>query len=252
MTKTRRTVIVVGGAGAIGSSIAQVHAEQGDRVIVADLGDTAAIAAGLPGDGHAARKTDVTDLGSMMELLGPDNSFGGYDAVVYSAGTNYTGPLATTDWAAYERLMAVNLRGAFHAGQAISLSLQRVKRPLSAVFLSSTAGLRGEGGGSVYCSTKFGLIGFVQSFAAEIAGYGGRANAVAPGNIDSPMLRHLAAEVGQREGIDTQSKLDEWAGLSAFNRLIEIREVATACAFLTGPASSGISGQTLVVDGPPL
>lgn len=243
------TVVVIGGAGAIGREIAAVLAERGDAVVIADLVGASAVAGSLPGSGHSAVECDVTDLGSMDRLLGVDSA--DYDAVVYAAGTNYTGFVGGTDWSAYERLMQVNLRGAFYAGAAIARRLESAPRTLPTVFLASTAGLRGEAGGSVYCATKFGLIGFVQSFAAEIAQNGGRANAVAPGNIDSPMLRGLAAEVAEREGSDPDEKLRRWADTSAFQRLISTREVAEACAMLLSPASSGISGQTLVVDGPP-
>lgn len=109
----------------------------------------------------------------------------------------------------------------------------------------------GEAGGSVYCSSKFALIGFVQSYASEIAKYGGRANAVCPGNVDSPMLRQLADQVAVREATTTDLLLDAWARSTAFNRLIEPLEVARACVWLASAESSGISGQTIVVDGPP-
>jgi NAD(P)-dependent dehydrogenase (short-subunit alcohol dehydrogenase family) len=99
-------------------------------------------------------------------------------------------------------------------------------------------------------ATKFGLIGFVQSFASEIAQFGGRANAVCPGNVDSPMLRKLAGQIAARQSKTEEQVLGELAGSSAFNRLIDPREVARTCAWLLSPNSSGISGQTIVVDGP--
>ncbi len=250
MSGARQVVVVIGGGGAIGSAVSENHARNGDRVVVADLRGAREVADALDGSGHSAVEVDVTSLDSVAALLGPEAD--SYDAVVYAAGINYTGPVATTDWPAYERLLNVNLRGAFYAGAAIAQNLIAEPRPLSSVFLSSTAGLRGEGGGSIYCATKFGLIGFVQSFAAEIAAYGGRANAVAPGNVDSPLLRDLAAEVGEREGVSADSKLTEWSELNAFKRLITTQEVAATCAYLASPASSGTSGQTFVVDGPPL
>lgn len=243
------TTVVLGGAGAIGREIAAVLAERGDRVVVADLIGASETVASLAGHGHVGIECDVTDVASVDALLGPAAE--SYDGVVYAAGTNHTGFLVDTDWAAYDRLMAVNLRGAFHVGASVSRRLASGGGPVACVFLASTAGLRGEAGGSIYCATKFGLIGLVQSLAAEIARYGARANAVAPGNIDSPMLRRLAAEVAAREDADPDELLRRWASASAFGRLIGTREVAEACATLLTPSTSGVSGQTLVVDGPP-
>ncbi len=246
-----RHVVVVGGAGALGAAAAVAIAEQGDRVTVADLRGATEAAASLPGDGHDGVALDVTSLDDVTALLGPEGRAGAYDAVVYAAGANYTGPVATTDWNAYQRVMDINLRGAFHVGHALARSLQESPRPAAAVFFSSTAGLVGESGASVYAASKFALIGFVQCLAAEIALDGGRANCVCPGNIDSPMLRTLAEQVALREGVSTEQKLAEFADESAFGRLISLREVAAVTAFLAGAGSSGMSGQSVVVNGAP-
>ncbi|MDH6181075.1 NAD(P)-dependent dehydrogenase (short-subunit alcohol dehydrogenase family) [Microbacteriaceae bacterium SG_E_30_P1] len=246
-----RHVVVVGGAGAIGSVVAAVLAEQGMRVTVADFADPSTIVDALPGTGHAGLTIDVTDRENVLAALGPAASVGRYDALVFAAGTNYTGPVATTDWDAWDRVMNVNLRGAAYFGQAASLNLEADPRECSIVYFSSTAGLVGEGGASVYASSKFGLIGFMQCHASEIARFGARANAVCPGNIDSPMLRTLAAQVAERNGVTTEETLALFAGSNAFNRLIDIREVAQVVAFLASAASTGMSGQSVVIDGPP-
>lgn len=249
---TARSAVVLGGAGAIGRVVCEVLAEQGTRVTVADVRGQDEAAASLPGVGHDAVRVDVTDLMQVEDAIGPRGSHADYDALVVAAGTNYTGPVAATDWMAYDRVLDVNLRGSFHVGQALSRNLIERPRSCSAVFFSSTAGLRGEGGASVYAATKFGVIGFMQCLASEIARLGGRANAVCPGNIDSPMLRTLAAQVAEREGESTEAVLASFAGATAFDRLIDIREVAQVVAFLAGPFSTGVSGQSVVVDGPPL
>ncbi|MBK0418920.1 SDR family oxidoreductase [Leucobacter sp. CSA1] len=240
-----RVAMVFGGTGAIGRAVCRELAEQGLAVVIADLGDGAALAAELPGDGHGHVGCDVTDLESIRAAVTPYGT--DVSTVVYAAGVNYTGPVATTDWAAYERLQAVNLRGAFH----VAAVAEEIAAPDSYVFVASVAGLKGEAGGSVYCSTKFGLIGFVQSFAAEIAARGARANAVCPGNVDSPLLRTLAESVAERESTTTEAILRRFAGDSAFDRLIGVEEVARAIEFLASSRSSGMSGQALVVDGPP-
>ncbi|MBX3098860.1 MAG: SDR family oxidoreductase [Salinibacterium sp.] len=248
---SRRHVVVVGGAGAIGSVVATVLAEQGMRVTVTDMSDTDALVTSLAGDGHAGLRLDVTSLEDVHSALGVNPSVGRYDALIYAAGTNYTGPVATTDWAAWDRVLTVNLRGAAYVGQALAQGLEVDPRECSTVYFSSTAGLVGEGGASVYASSKFGLIGFMQCLASEVAQYGARVNAVCPGNIDSPMLRTLAAQVAERNGVATEETLTEFASSTAFKRLIDIREVANVVAFLASAASTGMSGQSVVIDGPP-
>lgn len=245
-------VVVIGGAGAIGRVICETLAEAAMRVTVADVHGAEEVGAALPGAGHGSLALDVTDRDAVLAALGPRGAAGSTTAVVYAAGSNVTGPVAATDWTAYHRVMDINLRGAFHVGQAISLNLAVAPRAFSAVFLSSTAGLRGEGGASVYAASKFGLIGFVQCLASEIAAFGARANVVCPGNVDSPMLRTLAEQVAARRNEETHAVLEEFAAATAFRRLISIREVADAVAYLAGPHSTGISAQSIVVDGPPL
>lgn len=251
--RAEETVLIVGAAGAIGTVICQVLAERGIRVHAADASDPSAVVAGLAGSvPHRADVVDVTDRSSVEDLLGSawDPDDGPLTGVVYAAGANYTGYVAATSWPDYERVMAVNVRGAFHVGQALSRRLIDQPRTLSTVWLSSVAGLVGEAGGSVYVASKFALIGFVQSLAAEIAASGGRANAVCPGNVDSPMLRTLVAKVAEREHVAADALLTDWQNATSFRRLITPLEVARTCAWLLSPDASGISGQSIVVDGP--
>lgn len=251
MSRAPRAVLVVGAGGTLGAATCRVLADQGATVWAADYADAAAVVAALPGTGHRTSRVDVTDEAAVTSLLAEVwDAMPPLDGLVYAAGTNYTGYVASTSWPDYERVMDVNVRGAFTVGKALARRLEADPRPFGTVWLSSVAGLVGEAGGSVYCASKFALIGFVQSYAAEIAAHGGRANAVCPGNVDSPMLRQLAEQVGRREGVDGDVLLRQWAEACAFRRLIEPDEVARTCAWLVSPDASGISGQTVVVDGP--
>jgi NAD(P)-dependent dehydrogenase (short-subunit alcohol dehydrogenase family) len=251
MSPQTRAVLVVGAAGTLGAATCRVLADRGATVWAADYQDPAATVSALPGSGHRSSRVDVTDdvaVAALLDEVWRDLPI--LDGLVYAAGANYTGYVASTSWPDYQRVMDVNVRGAFTVGKALAGRLVDEPRPFGTVWLSSVAGLAGEAGGSVYCASKFALIGFVQSFASEIAASGGRANAVCPGNVDSPMLRQLARQVGERDGIDGGALLDEWARACAFGRLIEPDEVARTCAWLVSPDASGISGQTVVVDGP--
>lgn len=241
--------VVVGAAGAIGAAVVDDLATAGATVLAADLRGAGAVVAGRDGGGHTAAEVDVTDLASVEALVARAFADGEVHAVVYAAGANTTGPITELDWADYDRVMDVNLRGAFHLAKAVSGPLAVQPTPASLVLLASTAGQRGEAGGSVYCASKFGLIGLMQSLAAELAPAGVRVNAVAPGNVDSPMLRELAARVAAREDRDATTVLDALADEAAQRRLVGVGEVAAACTWLVSPASSGVTGTTVNVDG---
>lgn len=238
------SAIVIGAGGTIGVACVTALLENGDTVFAADLREPE-----IPGARGVS--LDVTDSQQVEGVLAEIDNRQPLSAVIYAAGLNTTGPLDSVDWADYDRVMAVNLRGAFSVGAALLHLMRKNPRTSSHVFISSTAGLAGEAGGSVYCASKFGLRGFVESYAAEIAPFGGRANTVCPGNVDSPMLRSLAAKFAERQGRSTDEVMADLANSSAFGRLIEPAEVASVCRFLVSTGSSGVSGQTLVVDGAP-
>lgn len=240
--------LVVGAAGAIGAAVARDLASAGASVLAADLRGAGEVAAGLLGSGHGAAEVDVTDLAGVRSLVDHALADGPLHAVVYAAGANTTGPIAALDWADYDRVMGVNLRGAFHLGHALAGPLADQPDPASLVLLASTAGQRGEAGGSVYCASKFGLLGLMESLAAELAPLGVRVNAVAPGNVDSPMLHHLAARIAEREGTDTAAIMQALADEAAARRLVTVAEVAAACTWLVSPAASGVTGTTVNVD----
>jgi len=245
---TGSRALVVGAGGAIGAAVARGLAAAGATVLAADLRGAAEVAAALDGVGHVGVEVDVTALASVQALVARATSDGDLHAVVYAAGANTTGPIAELDWADYDRVMDVNLRGAFHLAQALARPFADQAAPASLVLLASTAGQRGEAAGSVYCASKFGLLGLMESLAAEFAPWGVRVNAVAPGNVDSPMLRDLAARIGAREGTDTATVLQALADEAAARRLVTVTEVAAACTWLASPAASGITGTTVNVD----
>lgn len=240
------TVLIIGAGGTIGRACVEVLLNntffKSKKIVAADVK--------LPSISSAETAAlDVTNLHQVREVLNELEKSSPISGVVYAAGLNTTGPVDSIDWSDYERVMGVNLKGAFHIGSVVLELLRKKPRTFASVFVSSTAGLMGEAGGSIYCASKFGLIGFTQSFAGEIAPFGGRANIVCPGNVDSPMLSTLAEKIGVREGRSGSEVLNQWMSASAFKRLISPTEVAETCTWLLSNSSSGVSGQTIVVDG---
>ena len=240
------SVLVIGAGGTIGracvDSLLNDQRFASEIIVAADLKDPA-----ISKVQNIA--FDVTNVNQVREVIHEVENKSPLTGIIYAAGLNTTGPLDSVDWSDYERVMGVNLKGAFHIGAAVLEILRKKPRTFSSVFVSSTAGLMGEAGGSIYCASKFGLIGFTQSFAGEVGEFGGRANVVCPGNVDSPMLSKLAEKIGAREGRSGEDVLAQWVSTSAFKRLIAPHEVAESCSWLLSHSSSGISGQTIVIDG---
>ena len=228
-------VAVIGASGGIGRACVSAFSDAGWSVFGADLHADDAIAA-----------IDVTDRAAVeafAEQTGP------VDAVVYSAGTVATMPIAETDFDVYRTIMAVNLDGAAFVASAFARRMIGRGQGGSLVFVASAAGLRGEANASAYCASKFGLIGLVQSIAAELTPHDIRVNAVAPGNVDTPMLRSVASDMAKVSGHQVDAVWEGLARTGAARRLIAPEEVAAACLALSSPGFSGITGATIPVDG---
>jgi len=238
------SAVVIGARGTIGHACAEQFLTRGESVFALDILDPEIA-------GTTGVVVDVTDRASANRALSLAEQHSPITALVYAAGVNATGHVDSINWEDYDRLMAVNLQGAFHVGAALQAACRATPRSAGSVFISSTAGLVGEAGGSIYVATKFALRGFVESFAAEMAPLGARANTVCPGNVDSVMLTRLAEQIADRDNTTPQAILDSLAASSAFDRLITPAEVAVTCVWLCSDQASGISGQTIVVDGPP-
>jgi NAD(P)-dependent dehydrogenase (short-subunit alcohol dehydrogenase family) len=224
----------------------RAFAAAGASVTALDLRAEAAEATvqGLPGQ-HGHRTVDLTDPEA---LLAAAQAIDEPDSVIYAAGIVFDDDVVEMDWTRYRQLMAINLDGAFYAAAAFGRRMIAAKRQGAFVFISSISGLRGEPGASAYCASKFGLIGMVESFAAELGLHGIRANAVCPGNVDSPLLRNVAMDMGRRQGRDWTELFAEFAHAGSAQRLVQPDEVAQLCLFLASSAAAAITGAALRVD----
>lgn len=242
--------MVLGAAGTLGRAICAAFAEAGARVHAVDLDVDAARSAinGLPGAGHAAAAADTTVPASVAAAVDEAFAAGPVDSTVYAAGVTFTRDVAESDWSEYRRLMAVNLDGAFHVSAAVGRRLLDGRHGGAITIIASTAGKRGEAGAAAYCASKFGVLGLVESFAAEVAAAGIRVNALCPGNVESPMLERVARMQAERTGAMADALLASYAAEAAAGRLVRPEEVAQAALWLSSPAASGVTGESLNVD----
>jgi 3-oxoacyl-[acyl-carrier protein] reductase len=236
-----RVALVTGASRGIGRAIAERLAARGAKVAcvatdAARCKDVAARCAELS-DGARAYGVDVADLAAVTELVVEvQKELGGLDVLVNNAGVTRDQLLLRMSEEDFDRVIAVNLKGAWNFSKACARPLMKVRGRI--VNISSVVGLTGNAGQSNYAASKAGLIGLTRSLAKELAGRGVCVNAVAPGFIATDMTA----------GIDAAAAA-ELASRIPLGRIGEADEIARAVDFLVGPGAAYITGQTLVVDG---
>lgn len=235
-----RVAVVTGGSRGIGLAISEALARDGATVaIVARDGERASGAAErLPGSGHGGFPCDVADTDAVADTVARiEEELGAVSILVNNAGItrdNILLRLKAEDW---DRVMEVNLKGAFNMTRAVTRGMMK-QRDGVIVNVSSVVGLMGNPGQSNYAASKAGLLGFTKSVARELASRNVRCNAVAPGYVVTDMTAELTAE--------QTASLEERIPLG---RLGEPDDIAGVVRFLVGPAARYITGQTISVDG---
>jgi 2-hydroxycyclohexanecarboxyl-CoA dehydrogenase len=228
---TGRRAIVTGGARGIGAAIAARLLRDGVEVTIADVDQPAAAAAPLAA-GYV--RLDVTDHDAVTEVFA---STGPFDIVVNNAGVDDFGWFTDTSPERWRRVLDVNLTGVLSCTHAALPAMQQAGwgRIIS---ISSEAGRIGAKGNAVYAAAKGGVIAFTKSLARENGRYGITVNAVAPGPIDTSLLREMGDHA-----------IDVITASTQLGRLGTPDEVAAAVAFLAGDDASYITGETLCVSG---
>jgi 2-hydroxycyclohexanecarboxyl-CoA dehydrogenase len=234
---TGRRAFVTGGAKGIGAAIARRLAVDGAQVVIADLdmdaGQRLAVEIGA-----SAVQLDVTDLDRVRDVL---QKSGPFDILVNNAGVDQHAFFTKTTVGDWRMLLAVNLESVFATTHAVLPGMQAAGFG-RIVNIASEAGRMGSSGGAVYAAAKGGVIAFTKSIARENGRKGITANVVAPGPVDTPLLRKAVAQGGER-------LLDAMSGATLTGRLGTPNEVAAAVAFLVSDEAGFITGETLGVSG---
>ena len=189
--------IITGGARGIGRGIAYELAKQGARIVLADLSEvsedrdiTAADVQTLGGEAIAV-DVDVRDWAQVQSMVkNTIDTWGQVDILVNNAGVIRIGPVALFSEDDWDLIMDVNLKGTFLCCKAVVPHMTQRGRG-AIINLSSIAGKRGRGFSSAYSASKFGVIGFTQSLAHEVAAAGVTVNAICPGEVDTAMWRDV-------------------------------------------------------------
>ncbi|WP_181309471.1 SDR family NAD(P)-dependent oxidoreductase [Nocardioides campestrisoli] len=245
-------VLVTGGARGIGAAIAGRHVAAGDTVLVTDVDDDAGkrlgeqLAAEARPDLVHYLHCDVTAEDEVRAAVAhAEQHLGPLDVVYANAGVvGVTGRIETHSLKEWRRTTDLLLTSVFLTVRE-AVAVMRPRGRGAIVCTASVAGVRGGLGPHAYTAAKHGVVGLVESVAVEVARYGLRINAVAPGGAVSS----LTAGLMTGDGDDLQVAYDRLAATSASGVPTTSEDVADAAVFLGGPSSARINGTTLVVDG---
>lgn len=240
MRLSGRHIVVTGAASGIGRATAELFVREGAKVALLDI-NAAAVQEAARAMGGTAVVVDVTNEASVnAAVAAAAAALGGIDGLVNSAGISTHALIEDTDFATWQRVLAINLNGPFLVCRAALPWLKRSAKATVVNIASGTA-MQPFAGGSAYAASKAGLVNFNRVLAKEHAPLI-RANVVCPGLVDTPMVDALERD---RDSLVKTVSLDKYA----LKRKAKPAEIAAAILFLTSDESSFVTGSALVVDG---
>lgn len=238
-----KVALVTGAARGIGKAIAMRFAEQGADVAFTDLVINEAAeqtvaelgAMGVKAKGYASNAASFEESHEVVKQIVAD--FGRIDILVNNAGITKDGLMMRMTEAQWDAVIAVNLKSAFNFIHAVLPIMMRQKHG-SIINMASVVGVHGNAGQANYAASKAGLIALAKSIAQEVGSRNIRANAIAPGFIETAMTAALPEEIRK-----------EWCQKIPLRRGGKVEDIASVATFLASDMSSYVTGQVIQVDG---
>ena len=238
-----KVALITGAARGIGKAIALKFAAEGADVAFTDLvidengkqTEQEIAALGVKAKGYASNAANFEETEAVVKQIHED--FGRIDILVNNAGITKDGIMLRMTEQQWDAVIAVNLKSAFNFIHALVPIMMR-QRAGSIINMASVVGVHGNAGQANYAASKAGLIALAKSIAQEMGSRGIRANAIAPGFIDTAMTQALSEEVRK-----------EWAQRIPLRRGGTVEDIANVATFLASDMSSYVTGQVIQVDG---
>lgn len=240
---TGKTAIVTGAARGIGKAIALKFAAEGANVAFTDLvidenglqTEKEIAALGVKVRGYASNAADFQETANIVTQI--QQEFGSIDILVNNAGITRDGLMMRMTEQQWDAVISVNLKSAFNFIHACTPIMMRQKSG-SIINMASVVGVHGNAGQANYAASKAGLIALAKSIAQEVGSRGIRANAIAPGFIDTAMTQVLTDDVRK-----------DWIQKIPLRRGGTVEDIANVATFLACDLSSYVTGQVIQVDG---
>lgn len=238
-----KTALITGAARGIGKALALKFAEEGANVAFTDLvidesgkqTEEEIASKGVKAKGYASNAASFGETEDVVAKVKED--FGSIDILVNNAGITKDGLMLRMSEAQWDAVIAVNLKSAFNFIHAC-LPIMMRQRKGSIINMASVVGVHGNAGQANYAASKAGLIALAKSIGQEMGPKGIRANAIAPGFIDTAMTQALSEAVRK-----------EWISKIPLRRGGTVEDIANLAVFLASDMSSYITGQVIQVDG---
>lgn len=240
---TGKTALITGAARGIGKAIALKFASEGANIAFTDLvidengkaTEAELQVMGVKAKGYASNAAEFGQTEEVVKQIHAD--FGSIDILVNNAGITKDGLMVRMSETQWDAVIAVNLKSAFNFIHACTPIMMR-QRSGSIINMASVVGVHGNAGQCNYAASKAGLIALAKSIGQELGSRGVRANAIAPGFIDTAMTEALPEAVRQ-----------EWIKKIPLRRGGKVEDIANVATFLASDLSSYVTGQVIQVDG---
>ena len=240
---TGKVALITGAARGIGKALALKYASEGADIAFTDLvidelgkqTEEEIAALGVKVKGYASNAANYEETEQVVNQIKED--FGHIDVLVNNAGITKDAIMLRMTEAQWDAVIAVNLKSAFNFIHAV-LPIMMRQRGGSIINMSSVVGVHGNAGQANYSASKAGLIALAKSVGQEMGKRGIRANAIAPGFIDTAMTQALPEEIRK-----------EWIEKIPLRRGGTVEDIANVATFLASDMSSYVTGQVIQVDG---
>lgn len=249
-----KVVMITGSARGIGFEIGKQFAQEGAKVVLSDINEEGVQASaeelkklGFEAIGIKADVTSETDLQNLVKVT--KDTYGSVDILINNAGLQHVSPIEDFPTAKFELMQKIMLTAPFILTKLV-FPIMKEQGWGRIINIASINGLIGFAGKAAYNSAKHGVIGLTKVAALEGALHGITVNALAPGYVDTPLVRGQISDLAKTRNIPEESALVEVILAQVpQKKLLDVSEIADYALFLASDKAKSVTGQAVVIDG---